>query len=584
VASRSNADVQALLVLSARRVTRMLAVLCPLLSVTSLVSGEATLGPTLEYVAVVETGFLALWWFALGRGAERWPELIMFAATLLASGGVIFSPTHLQLGYKPYALLAPMAAQAFAALAPVRPWLVYALAVGTAALYALSLRLVPADRFVDPWSYAALCLSMAWLAASYARDQLGLWDDLDEARRSALDATRLKSEFLTNMSHEIRTPMTAILGFAEEVELGLEKSPASARMRAALATIQRNGLHLLALINGILDLSKIEAGKFEIARERCAPVGIVGEVATLLGTQASEKGLVLESVAVGPIPETIESDRTRLRQILINLVGNAVKFTERGSVRIEVGLARDTLEISVIDTGCGIDPSQIPRLFESFTQVQGSVTREHSGTGLGLALSRKLARLLGGEIDVESEPGRGSRFRLRVPAGPLDGVRILAAREVGEFAVPERAPVAQAARQLSGRVLVVEDGPDNQRLISGIMRRAGLGVEIAGDGARGCEMALLAFEAGEPYDVILMDMQMPVLDGYAAVQRLRAAGYRGAIVALTAHAMTGDRERCLALGCDDYATKPIVREELLRQIAAWLAKPRDEADPLKRPA
>jgi len=313
-------------------------------------------------------------------------------------------------------------------------------------------------------------------------------------------------------------------------------------------------------------------------------VRIVGEVATLLAVHASEKGLALESIAVGDIPETIESDHTRLRQILINLVGNAVKFTERGSVRIEVGLVQGgTLEIAVIDTGCGIDPRQITRLFESFTQVQGSVTREHSGTGLGLALSRKLARLLGGEIEVESGLGRGSRFSLRIPAGPLDGVRVLASSEVFDFAVPERAVSASPATELSGRVLLVEDGPDNQRLISGILRRAGLAVEIASDGARGCEMALLTLAGGEPYDVILMDMQMPVLDGYAAVQRLRAAGYRGAIVALTAHAMTGDRERCLALGCDDYATKPIVREELLRQIGVWARKPTDDGDPLKRP-
>ena len=586
----SNPTLHDLMALSARRVTRMLALIAPFLCAVSVATGEARLGPTLEYLAVVETGFVALWWIARGRAAERWPEWLLFAGTLLASGGVIFSPTHEQLGYKPYALLAPMTAYTFAAIAPVRPWLTYALAACTAALYALALVVVPADRAVDAASYAAVCGAMAWMGATFAKDQLRLWADLDDARLRALESTRLKSEFLTNMSHEIRTPMTAILGFAEEIEVELETTSASARIRGALATVRRNGVHLLSLINGILDLSKIEAGRLEVARERCSPVRIVAEVASLLGVQALEKGLTLETVAVGEIPETIETDRTRLRQILINLVGNAVKFTERGRVRIEVGLlpargdAPRMLEIAVVDSGCGIAPEQLGVIFDVFTQVHGSVTRTHQGTGLGLALSRKLARLLGGEIHVASDFGRGSRFALCIPAAPLDGVRVLPASEVGEFAVLERAPVAAQVHGLSGRVLLVEDGPDNQRLISGILRRAGLHVDIAADGAIGCELALLSSSTAEPYDVILMDMQMPVLDGYTAVQRLRAAGYGGAIVALTAHAMAGERERCLALGCNDYATKPIVREELLQQIAAHLGKPLSGgAESLKRP-
>jgi signal transduction histidine kinase/CheY-like chemotaxis protein len=577
-AGSSNASVHELLVRGARNVTRLLALMVPVLCGVSVANGEATLTTTLRYLAVVESGFVVLWWFARGRAAERNPQLFLFSSALLAAGGVIFSPTHVLLGYKPYALLAPMVSLAFASFAPVRPWLTYLLAVGTAGLYALALWLVPADRAVDPVSYAVMCLAMAWLGATFARDQLRLWGDLEDARERALESTRLKSEFLMNMSHEIRTPMTAILGFAEEVEVELETERVSERLRAALATIRRNGVHLLSLINGILDLSKIEAGRLEVVRERCSPVRIVAEVASLLRAQATEKGLVLETVAVGPIPSEIESDRTRLCQILINLVGNAVKFTESGRIRIEVGLVSEAgepanvLEVAVVDTGCGIAPEQIPRLFETFTQVHGSVTRVHQGTGLGLALSRKLARLLGGEVHVESELGRGSRFRLRIPSGPLAGVRVLPAVEVGDFAVLESTPVADASSELSGRVLLVEDGPDNQRLISGILRRAGLDVEIAADGAVGCDLALRSETVDEPYDVILMDMQMPVLDGYTAVQRLRAAGYGGAIIALTAHAMAGDRERCLSVGCSDYATKPIAREQLLAQIASHLPK------------
>jgi signal transduction histidine kinase/ActR/RegA family two-component response regulator len=574
----SNQSVQNLLVRSARNVTRLLAIMVPILVAISVANDEAELAPSLTYLAVLETGFVGLWLLARGKAGERWPEQILFCATLLAAGGVIFSPAHLLLGYKAYAMLAPMVAQTFASLAPVRPWLTFALAGATAALYALSLWLVPAERAVDPLSYAFMCLAMACLGASFARDQLRLWADLDETRARALEATRLKSEFLTNMSHEIRTPMTAILGFAEEVEVELGISPANAKIRAALSTVRRNGAHLLSLINGILDLSKIEAGRLEIARERVSPVRVVAEVASLLGVHAVEKGLVLETVAIGDVPEAIETDRTRLRQILINLVGNAVKFTDSGRVRIEVGLVESApeparwLEIAVVDTGCGIAPAQMQRVFESFTQVQGSLTRAHQGTGLGLALSRKLARLLGGEIQVESVLGHGSRFGLRIPCPPLAGVRVLSAAEVGEFAVLERPSVAARSIELAGRVLLVEDGLDNQRLIGGILRRAGLSVEIAPDGAQGCELALLSERSDEPYDVVLMDMQMPVLDGYTAVQRLRASGYGGAIIALTAHAMAGDRERCLAVGCSDYATKPIAREELLAQVASHLPK------------
>jgi CheY-like chemotaxis protein len=367
--------------------------------------------------------------------------------------------------------------------------------------------------------------------------------------------------------------MTAILGFTEEVELGLRATPDAGPMRAALATVRRNGVHLLSLINGILELSKIEAGKLEAAREPCAPLAIVAEVSSLLRPQALAKSLVFDTVVTSAIPEIIASDRTRLRQILINLVGNALKFTERGSVRIEIATVAGSLEIAVADTGCGIEADQVERLFESFTQVQGSLTRVYSGTGLGLALSRKLARLLGGEIEVATRIGVGSRFVVRLPIGQDYGLRVLSMAEASVLAASDPTPtLAHDDVRFAGRVLLVEDGADNQELISTVLRRAGLEVELASDGERGCALALAADEAGEPFDVILMDMQMPVLDGYAAVERLRAHGYRRAIIALTANAMAGDRARSLAIGCDDHATKPITREVLLHQIAAQLEK------------
>ena len=496
-AGGSTTSMHTLLVRSARNVTALLAVMAPALCAVSLATGEATLEATLPYLAIVETAFIALWWWARGPAAERWPEFILFGATLIATGGVIFSPTHVLLGYKPYALLAPMVAQTFAQIAPVRPWLTFALAGATAALYALSLVLVPADRAVDPVSFAVMCFAMACLGASFARDQLRLWADLDATRERALESTRLKSEFLTNMSHEIRTPMTAILGFAEEVEVELGISPASAKIRAALSTVRRNGAHLLSLINGILDLSKIEAGRLEVAHERCSPIRIVAEVASLLGVQAVEKGLVLETVAVGPVPEEIETDRTRLRQILINLVGNAVKFTDTGRVRIEVGLvavasdATPWLELAVVDTGRGIAPeADAPRLRDLHAGAGLAHARapRHGSRARALAQARATAR---------RRHRRGQRARPRQPLRLAHSLpeargraRPFGRTRSGKFAVLERAPASAKSFALSGRVLLVEDGLDNQRLIGGILRRAGLAVEIAADGAQGCELAL----------------------------------------------------------------------------------------------
>jgi signal transduction histidine kinase/CheY-like chemotaxis protein len=566
---------RSLVVRTARQVSLMLAVVSPILCAMSLLTGEASLWTTLVYTAVVETAFVALWLLSRGSLGARWPEWILFAGTLVAMFGVIFSPTHEYLRHKPYAMVAPMAAFTFAVMTPVRPALTYVLAFAASVMYAGSLWIAPHDQAVNPYAYALLCGSMAWMGASFARDQVGLWGALDDARRRALDATRLKSEFLANMSHEIRTPMTAILGFTEEVELGLRGSPEAGSMRAALATIRRNGTHLLSLINGILDLSKIEAGKLEAAREPCAPLAIVAEVSSLLRPQAQAKGLAFETVVTSTIPEIIASDRLRLRQILINLVGNAVKFTERGSVRIEIGTVAGALEIAVVDTGCGIAADQVARLFEAFTQVQGSLTRAHAGTGLGLALSRRLARLLGGDVSVSTQIGVGSRFAVSLPIGQDYGLRSLSPAEASELAASEPSlALADDDAHLVGRILLVEDGPDNQRLISAVLERAELDVEVAADGERGCALALQADACGEPFDVVLMDMQMPVLDGYAAVERLRARGYRGAIIALTANAMAGDRSRSLAIGCDDHATKPIVREILLGQIAAQLEKRR----------
>jgi two-component system sensor histidine kinase/response regulator len=407
---------------------------------------------------------------------------------------------------------------------------------------------------------------------------------LDEAARAAQElahqasaATQAKSEFLANMSHEIRTPMTAILGYADLLlhEEGIETAPP--HHRDALETINRNGEHLLGLINNILDLSKVESGKMDIQRVRCSPFALLAEVVSLMRVQAEGKLLSLKAEVVGSLPETVLTDPLRLRQVLVNLVGNAIKFTDQGEVRVAARLVDDggspRLRFDVNDTGIGMNEEQMAKLFQPFSQVDGSAARRFSGTGLGLAISKRLVEALGGAIDVRSTPGKGSTFSLTIDPGPLDGIPlILEAATTARPVSPDAAPDASGAIELHARVLLAEDGPDSQRLISFLLKKAGAEVTVVEDGQLAMEAALAQSEAGCPFDVILMDMQMPVMDGYEATRALRGRGYAGPIIALTAHAMVEDRQKCFDAGCDDYTAKPIDRHRLLEVVARWAVR------------
>ncbi len=397
--------------------------------------------------------------------------------------------------------------------------------------------------------------------------------DRDAARRAAQEASRLKSEFLANMSHEIRTPMSALVGYTEL--LG-DADLTPGERAECLAVVRRNGEHLMTIVNDVLDLSKIEAGRMTIERIRCSPFALVDEVAALLRPRAAQEGLAFEVGYGGPLPQTIETDPTRLRQILLNLLGNAIKFTPTGSVRLVVGLADGDaasrcLRFDVVDTGIGMSAEQQARLFAPFSQADASTTRRFGGTGLGLAISKRLAGMLGGDLEVRSVPGAGSTFTLTLDAGSLTDLPLLDQPPEASPAAPGPGSAAEQTVSLRGRVLVAEDSLDARRLIARHLRAAGAEVEIAEDGVRACELALGAAGAGAAYDLIIMDMQMPRLDGYAAAARLRAAGYRGAIVALTAHALEGEREKCLRAGCDAFATKPMLRRGLIEIARAYLA-------------
>ena len=394
--------------------------------------------------------------------------------------------------------------------------------------------------------------------------------ELTKAQAAAESASRAKGEFLANMSHEIRTPMTAILGYAEILRDDSILSDDPNRARQVIESIHDNAQHLLVLINDILDVSKIEARRLTVEKVPTEVATTVHEVIELLLPQARGKGIGLEAEFLGAIPLKIESDPVRFRQILLNLVGNATKFTEQGEVRVSVRCRSNpgTLEVMVSDTGIGMTEAQCRQIaeFDAFSQADASTTRRFGGTGLGLSISRSLANLLGGDIRVESEWRKGSTFTLTIATGDLDGVPLVdgaSLRRSGPARPSRVERKRQKAKRLEGlHVLLAEDGPDNQKLVTYFLEKAGARVTLAENGRIACEI-LEELSVEEQPQVILMDMQMPELDGYSATRRLRGEGIRTPIFALTAHAMDGDRAKCLEAGCSGFLTKPVDREKLI---------------------
>ncbi|HTO08842.1 MAG TPA: ATP-binding protein [Myxococcota bacterium] len=427
------------------------------------------------------------------------------------------------------------------------------------------------ERLVALLAATVLCGGLVYMHGVFEEEAQRA---LVAARDAATSASRAKSLFVANVSHEIRTPMTAILGYTDVLA---EPELSETERREAIETLRRNGHHLLALINDMLDLSKIEAGGLEVRRGETSPISVSQHVVALLRERARTKGLLLELELAAELPDRIWSDALRLQQILVNLVGNAIKFTEQGGVRLLVShrpVSGGAGEIcfDVIDSGIGIAPADRERVFAPFSQADASESRRYGGTGLGLAISLGLAQQLGGKLELESELGRGSTFRLRLPVGAADGSpRPGAELHDSELVLRESTPNA-APTTLRGRVLVAEDGVDNQRLIQRLLSRVGLELEFASDGRSAIDQALAAEREGRPFGAVLMDMQMPEIDGYAATQALRDAGFTRPIIALSAHAMIEDRERCLACGCNAFAAKPFDRRALVELLAEHLSK------------
>jgi PAS domain S-box-containing protein len=390
-------------------------------------------------------------------------------------------------------------------------------------------------------------------------------NSLSEARAQAVAASESKSEFLANMSHEIRTPMTAILGYTDLLHEYVSHDEA----KEHLNTIRRNGGYLLEIINDILDLSKIEAGKLEVSQELFDPIRLVEDVRSFMEVRAKESNLQLEVVYDGKIPSQIQSDSKRLKQILINLVGNAIKFTKQGQVKMIVSYANHaqaahSLQFTIIDTGIGMSEEQMRRLFRPFEQGDSSVSRHFGGTGLGLAISRRLANMLGGDIHVESQVGKGSTFQVSVTVGNANNTRLVQPQTTVEQTEPA---AMQEPGVLNCHVLVVDDRRDIRFLSSRLLTKVGATVDECEDGQLAVNHVRECLGKEGCPDLILLDMQMPNLDGYETASQLRGLGFTGPIIALTADAMQGDMNRCIECGCNDYLSKPIDAQRMLHLVA-----------------
>jgi signal transduction histidine kinase len=386
--------------------------------------------------------------------------------------------------------------------------------------------------------------------------------DLEAARAEAVRLARVKSEFLANMSHEIRTPLNGVLGLAR---MGFRDNAGRDATQAVFARILSSGRLLLGIINDILDYSKIEAGKLRIESIPVEPARVTGDALLLMDEAATNKGLSLQLRKRSTLPAVCLSDPLRIAQILVNLLSNAVKFTERGSVTLEVGREGDSLVFSVIDTGLGMTPAQLASVFAPFEQADNSTTRRFGGTGLGLAITRRIVELMGGTLSAESQVGAGSRFEVRLPC-----IEVAAAQP----AAPALAAPGPGPRLAGLRILAAEDNEVNQLVLEDNLVSEGAEVTLAINGQEAVDH--VRQRGADGFDVVLMDVQMPVMDGYEATRQIRALAPGLPVIGQTAHALDEERATCLAAGMVDHLAKPLDPDQLIASILRH-ARPRPTA-------
>ncbi len=420
--------------------------------------------------------------------------------------------------------------------------------------------------------FAVLISLLAWLIARIAsriitqknNELIEKNQQLEAASEQAMAATRTKSEFLAVMSHEIRTPLTSIIGFAE----ALNNPESSIEDKKEVTNIIiKNGKHLLKIINDILDISKIEANRMEFEQIEFSPVKLINEIEETFRPQFREKGIQFDVEYEFPIPNYVINDEMRVKQILINLVSNALKFTSKGktTIRVRCDIDNEKIIFDVMDSGIGLTAEQKEKIFDAFTQADSSTTREYGGTGLGLSLSKQYAEKMGGTLGVESLPGIGSQFYVSFSTGKIDTQQLI----TGAPELPERHEQKKyqtdTSYRVKGNILVAEDNHDNQQLLSILLADTGAKLSFADNGKQALDRALY-----KTYDLILMDMQMPIMSGLEVTRALRQKGYTHPIVALTANAMKSDEDACIQAGCNNFLTKPVNREKLLQVIYKYL--------------
>lgn len=405
------------------------------------------------------------------------------------------------------------------------------------------------------------------LSTSAQREQAK--EELKQAKEHAEAATAAKSEFLANMSHEIRTPMNGVIGM---LDLALDE-PLSDKVSDYLNTAKSSSDALVTIINDILDISKIESGKINVEIVDCSLNSLLCDINSIMRPKIVEKGIEFEVILDCPVPKQIRTDLMRLRQCLINLIGNATKFTETGQIHVHVstqsGGTGTEIRFDIEDTGTGIPPDKQAMIFESFSQADSSTNRKFGGTGLGLTITRKLAELIGGSISLTSEPGKGSTFSLIIPAGvDVESQSLITELEKGSTSHGKMSEIADI--KLSGKILVAEDDRVNQKVLLTMLEKAGLQTTIANDGKEAVEKA-----TSESFDVILMDIHMPNMNGYEATTALREKGFTIPILALTASVLKSEVDKCLEVGCDEHLYKPIDRPKLLQTLSKYLSSGKD---------